>query len=306
MHYTDWGKRSRTRAIICAHGYSGNARDFDALAAALAPDVRVICIDVAGRGDSEWLASPFRYHFPQFIADINALIAHLGLREVDWVGTSMGGLLGLMLAAQPASPVRRLVMNDIGAYVPLDALQAIARNLDGPTRFASLEEVETHLRHTHREWGEITDEQWKALAVHGSRPDGDGLRLAYDPQIASVMRTLPFATGLMFWSSWARVKCPVLLLRGEHSRIFPESVAASMLDAKGSAQFVQIPDCGHAPSLMAESQVALLREYLRTGSFDTPWLRHPSSFSPASSKTPRSSPRKPGNSPRPRPAASPT
>ena len=113
-------------------------------------------------------------------------------------------------------------------------------------------------------WGEISDEQWKALAVHGSRPTDTGFRLAYDPQLARVMRGMPIASGLLFWGYWARVKCPVLLIRGERSRIFPESVAATMLDAKGSAQYVEVPDCGHAPSLMAESQVALVREYLRT------------------------------------------
>jgi pimeloyl-ACP methyl ester carboxylesterase len=218
----------------------------------------------------------------------------------------MGGLLGLMLAAQPSSPVRRLVMNDIGAYVPLDALRAIATNLDAPAHFDTLEDIEAHLRHTHREWGEITDEQWKAMAVHASRPTDTGFRLAYDPRIASVMKNVPIATGLLFWTYWARVKCPVLLMRGEHSRIFPASVAASMLDAKGSAQFVEVPDCGHAPSLMAESQVALVREYLRTGSLETAWPRHPLSSSPASSRMPPSSPRKPGSSPRSRPAASPT
>jgi pimeloyl-ACP methyl ester carboxylesterase len=261
---------------------------------------------VAGRGQSDWLASPYRYHFPQFLSDINALIAHLGLREVDWVGTSMGGLLGLMLAAQPASPVRRLVMNDIGAYVPLDGLRAIASNLDAQAHFDTMEDLEAHLRRTHRDWGEITDGQWKALAVHGSRPDGDGFKLAYDPQIASVMRTMPIASGLLFWGYWARLKCPVLLMRGEHSRIFPGSVAATMLDAKGSAQFVEVPDCGHAPSLMAESQIALVRGYLRSGAIETAWPQHPLSSSPASSRMPLSSPRKSGSSPRPRPAAWPT
>ena len=284
------------------HGYSGNARDFDVLAAALAPHARVICVDIAGRGESDWLASSAHYHFGQFVSDLNALIAHLGVKEVDWIGTSMGGLLGMLVAAQPASPVRSLVMNDVGAYVPLDALQAIGRNLDAPAHFASLADIEAHLRHTHREWGEIDGLQWQAMAVHGSRPDGDGLRLHYDPKIARLMG-VPLATGLFFWGAWYRVRCPVLLVRGERSRIFPEHVARTMLDAKGDARLVQIAGAGHAPSLMAESQVAIVRDFLGA---QNRWRPPRSSSYPASSRTPTPSPHRSAGSRRSPPAPSPT
>jgi len=298
LHYTDWGRRNRKRAVFCVHGYSGNARDFDVLAAALAPDTRVICIDVAGRGESGWLGSPLEYHFGRFLSDIDALAAHLGVREIDWIGTSMGGLLGLLAAARPGSPVRRLVMNDIGAYVPLDALQAIARNLESPGHFASLEEVEAHLRRTRSEWGEISAEQWKQMAVHASRPDGDAFRLRYDPQIARFMH-VPVSSGLLFWGSWSQVRCPVLLLRGEDSRIFPLSVAQAMVETKREAHLVEIPGCGHAPSLMAESQIAIVREFIQ-------WQRLASSSYPGSSRTPTYSAHKSRNSGQPRPASLPT
>lgn len=239
----------------------------------------MICIDVAGRGESGWLGSPLEYHFGQFVSDIEALIAHLGIREVDWVGTSMGGLLGLLLASRPGSPVRRLVMNDIGAYVPLDAMLAIAQNLESPGHFASLDEVEAHLRRTRSTWGEISGEQWLQMALHGSRPDGDGFRLHYDPRIARLMRAGPVGSGLFFWGSWSQVRCPVLLLRGEDSRIFPPSVAAAMVETKREAHLVEIPGCGHAPSLMAESQIAIVREFIQ-------WRRLPSSSSRGSSRTP--------------------
>ena len=258
---------------------------------------------MAGRGESDWLQGPLHYHFGQFLSDIHGLIAHLGAREVDWVGTSMGGLLGMMLASQPASPVRTLVMNDIGAYVPSDALQAIGRNLDAPDRFASLDEVERHLRHTHRDWGEITDAQWKELAVHGSRPAGSGYRLHYDPRIAQVMR-MPVASGLFFWGAWYRVRCPVLLVRGERSRIFPEAVARTMLDAKGGARLAQIPGSGHAPSLMAESHIAIVRDFLQAENRE--WRQPRSSSSPASSRTRTPSPHRSASSVGSPPAPSPT
>ena len=231
------------------------------------------------------------YHFGQFLSDINELIAHLGVKKVEWVGTSMGGLLGMLLASQPGSPVTRLVMNDIGAFVPMDALQAIGRNLQAPARFACLDEVEAHMRHTHRAWGEITDEQFRHLALHGSRADrnlsgGSGLRLHFDPQITRLLKPFPLAPGIFMWDAWYRVRCPVLLLRGESSDIFPRAVAQTMLDAKPAARLVEIPGCGHVPSLMEESQIAIVRNFLRAKADKVQWLPHPSSSFPAFSRMP--------------------
>ena len=229
LHYTEWGRRNSKRVVVCAHGYSGNARDFDVLARGLAKDARVICIDVAGRGESDWLASPLHYHFGQFLADIDSLVAHLGVNEIDWVGTSMGGLLGMLLASRPRNPIRRLVVNDIGAYVPMDALHQIGRNLHAPARFESLAEVEAHLRHTHRDWGTITDAQYRHLAIHHSRKRQDGsLRLHFDPQITRLLQPFPLSPGVFMWDAWYRVRCPVLLIRGESSEIFPAEIADTL------------------------------------------------------------------------------
>jgi len=269
--------------VVCAHGYSGNARDFDYLARELSRDARIICIDVAGRGESAWLASPVGYHFPQFIADIHSLLAHLKVPQVEWVGTSMGGLLGMLLAAKPSSPVTRLVMNDVGAFLPQDALQAIARNLEAPESFGSLKEVEAHLRHTHREWGTLDDEHWRHFATHGSRRGADGrYRLHFDPEIARVARPMPLTPGLFFWDAWYRVHCPVLLLRGETSQVFPVEVADAMLDVKPEAELVEFPGCGHVPSLMVPEQIGVVRNFLRgvASERDEP-RRHPLSPWPA-------------------------
>ena len=263
LHYVEWGRRNNKRVVVCAHGFSGNARDFDPLARELARDARVIAIDVAGRGGSAWLPAAPHYHFGQFLSDIRAVLARLGAREVEWVGTSMGGLLGMMLASQTRSPVRRLVMNDVGAFLPLEALQQIARNLEAPARFDSLEAVEAHLRHTHREWGEISDLQYRELAVHHSRAlEGGGFRLHYDPQITRVVKPLPFTTGIHLWNSWYRVRCPVLLIRGEHSRIFPQSVADTMLEVNPDARLAEVPGAGHAPALMSAGEIGMVRGFL--------------------------------------------
>lgn len=254
--------------MVCAHGYSGNARDFDYLAARLADEARVVCIDFPGRGDSQWLTSPLEYNLPQFAADARALVASLAAGPVDWVGTSMGGLVGMMLAAQPAGPVRRLVVNDVGAFLPSDALGEIGRHLHAPESFPTLEAIEAHLRRTRAEWGEIPEAEWKAMARHHARPLRPGsaqFRLHFDPRIARLVRPLPFGPGLSFWDAWYRVRCPVLLLRGERSRVFPAEVAQTMLDVRPEARLVEIPGCGHVPSLMAEDQVALVRDFLQDG-----------------------------------------
>ena len=218
---------------------------------------------MAGRGRSDWLGSALEYSFPQLLADLNALVARLGVERVDLVGTSMGGLLGMLLAASPGSPVRRLVMNDVGAFLPGDALARIARHLRAPARFASLDAVEAHVRATRREWGELTDAQWRHFARHAARREGDGYRLHYDPRIGHLLGgALPLSPGISFWDAWYRVRCPVLLLRGEESQILPRSVADTMLAARPAAQLVEIPGCGHAPALVSAEQIEMVGEFL--------------------------------------------
>jgi pimeloyl-ACP methyl ester carboxylesterase len=262
LHATSWGDPENPRVVVCAHGYSGNGRDFDFLARELSRTHRVVCPDVAGRGESGWLGSALEYNFPQFLTDMNTLLARLDVREVDWVGTSMGGLLGMLLAAQPNTPIRRLVMNDVGAFLPMPALQHISRNLEAPRSFKSLAAVEAHLRKTRREWGEISDAQWKELAIHGSRRGESGYVIHFDPAIARMVGPMPLAPGLFFWDAWQRVDCPVLLLRGAESDVFPRMVAESMLLRHPEVVLEEIPGCGHAPSLMNSAQTALVRGFL--------------------------------------------
>jgi pimeloyl-ACP methyl ester carboxylesterase len=198
------------------------------------------------------------------LADLNVLLSRLDVTEVDWIGTSLGGLLGMFLAAQPGTPIRRLVMNDVGAFVPSDSLRQIGRHLNAPVRFDSLADVETHLREAYDESSVMTDEQWRQLTLHSARPDGDGYRLHYDPELAALADTLPPLPSLYFWDVWNKVTCPTLLLRGEHSTVFPQSVAEWMQIEHEGAQLVEIPDCGHAPSLMSPMEIDVIGQFLGT------------------------------------------
>jgi pimeloyl-ACP methyl ester carboxylesterase len=262
--------------VICAHGYSGNARDFDYLAVRLAVDARVLCLDFPGRGDSQWLNSPLEYNLVRFAADAQGLIERSGAKQVDWIGTSMGGLVGMTLAGQTSSPIRRLVLNDIGAYLPMDALRAIARHLEAPESFASLQAVEAHLRRTRRDWSRIDDAEWAAMARHHARPlrpGSDRWRLHFDPRIARLVRPIPFAPGLSFWDAWYRGSCPTLLLRGEYSEVFPEDVARTMLDVRPDTLLTEIRRCGHVPSLMNDDEAAIVGAFLQDGGIAKPERR---------------------------------
>src|SRR5215470_576684 len=258
--YVEWGE-ARDGTVICVRGLTRNGRDFDHLAAALAGARRVVCPDMAGRGRSNWLADGADYGYPQYCADMNALIARLGVETVDWVGTSMGGLIGLMLAAMPGSPIRRLVLNDIGPFVPKAALVRLAGYVGKDPAFADLAALEAYLRQVHAGFGPLGDDEWRHLAQHGHRRDAaGGLRLVYDPAIGRAFAGEPVDVDL--WSLWERVTCPVLLLRGGRSDLLLRETADAMTARGPRARLVEFPEAGHAPALMAAHQIAVVKDWL--------------------------------------------
>lgn len=261
--YSEWGVVDGRRTVICVHGLTRNGRDFDALAAALKADFRVACPDLPGRGRSHWLPVPAAYSPPVYLSDMATLIARLGVEEVDWVGTSLGGLLGMMLAAQPNTPIRRLVLNDIGAFAAKELLARIAAYVGADPLFADLDALEGYLREIHAPFGPLTDAQWRHIASHSSRPDpsGGGLRLHYDPALA-----VPFKDGfdadVSLWPLWDAISCPVLILRGGESDILADDTAATMLTRGPQAELVTFPGIGHAPMLMDADQIEAVHDFL--------------------------------------------
>lgn len=259
--YTEWGDPASERVVVCCHGLTRNGRDFDLLAERLSRFARVVCPDVVGRGKSDWLSDPKLYGYPQYVADMNALIARLNVGQVDWIGTSMGGLIGMTLAAQPKSPIRSLVMNDVGPFVPRAALRRIADYVGLDNRFSSLASLENHLRKAYAPFGPLTDAQWAHLTTHGHRDIGDGTYgLAYDPAIAVNVRL-----GVQDWNLWPiyeKVAAPVLVVRGMDSDLLAETTAAEMAKRGPKAERLDIPGVGHAPALMAEDQISALEGWL--------------------------------------------
>ena len=188
---------------------------------------------------------------------MNALLARLDVEEVDWVGNSLGGLVGMMLAAQPGTPIRRLVINDIGPYIPGTALRRLGVYLNAPPpRFADLAEAEHYIRTTLAPFGALNDDHWRHLAEHSVRPDGNGgLLRHHDPGIAEAYR--PWRLGsILMWDLWDKVRCPVLLLRGADSDLLPAATAREMTRRGPGAELIEFDGIGHLPALMTEDQIA--------------------------------------------------
>ncbi len=260
--YTEWGDPDNERLVVCAHGLTRNGRDFDHLAAGLEGDRRVVCPDVVGRGESDWLSVKEDYAYPTYCADMAALLARLGADAVDWVGTSMGGLIGMMLAAQPGTPIRRLVVNDVGPFVPKAALERIVSYVGADPRFDTLPELEAYLRRIHAPFGPLGDEHWAHLARCSARELADGgYGLAYDPGIAAPLESAELQ-DMDLWGVWDAVRCPVLVLRGRDSDLLLSETAAEMCRRGPATDLVEWEGVGHAPMLMDRAQIETVRRWL--------------------------------------------
>ena len=250
-------------ALVCVHGLTRCARDFDALAAAMSDRYRVICPDVAGRGDSDWLADPMLYQLPQYVADLVTLVARLDVERVHWVGTSMGGLIGMALAAQKNTPVSKLVMNDAGPLVAKAALERIAAYVGLAPPLPNFEAAEQYVRTVHAPFGPHSDAQWRFLTEGVVRRNADGsYRLHYDPKIGEPFRQNMPAGDLESWPLWDAIRCPALVLRGAQSDLLARATADAMAQRGPKAKVVEFAGVGHAPTLMHADQIAVVREFL--------------------------------------------
>jgi pimeloyl-ACP methyl ester carboxylesterase len=266
MAWTEWGDPANPRVLVCVHGLSRQGRDFDTLARAMAGEYRVVCPDVVGRGRSDWLTDPSGYSIPHYVADMVTLLARLNAQEVHWVGTSMGGLIGLGLAGLPNSPVRKLVLNDVGPKIEFSALQRIGEYLGDPVHWATEQEAADALWAVSQSFGPHTREQWLALTRPQLKPDGDGFKPHYDPGIAvpfaAVTPEFAAAGEALLWASYEQVHCPTLLLRGAESDLLSHDTAVQMTGRGPRAQLHEFDGVGHAPTLVQPEQVAVVRSFL--------------------------------------------
>mgnify|MGYP001389476302 FL=1 len=276
MAYWQWGHAQAEHTVVCVHGLSRQGRDFDVLAQALMAEaggnIRVVCPDVVGRGQSDWLADPMGYQLPTYAADMLALLAHLKPRTLDWVGTSMGGLIGMAVCAHAAAvgvTVRRLVLNDVGPVVQWDSIVRIATYLGKSMQFASLQQAADAMWAISTSFGPHTPAQWLELSRHMVKPlpEGQaGVTLHYDPAIAVPVRAMTQETAAQgeaaLWQLYDSITAQTLLLRGADSDLLSRETAAQMTQRGPKARVVEFAGVGHAPTLIADDQVQAVTGFL--------------------------------------------
>lgn len=279
MAWWSWGQPDAAHVVVCVHGLTRQGRDFDRLAQALVErcggQIHVVCPDVAGRGQSDWLPQPALYQIPQYAADMLALLAQLhsrcAIERLDWVGTSMGGLIGMALAGQPGlplpTPLRRLVLNDVGPSIAWPSVQRMQQYVGRYGRFADLNEAAAELRRLSLGFGPVPPELWLEMSAHMVRPGPDGgLTLHYDPAIGEPVRALTpqaaEAAEAVVWGLYDQIRAQVLLIRGQDSDLLTEATARAMTARGPQAQLVQWPGVGHAPTLTDPAHTAVVADFL--------------------------------------------
>jgi len=261
LAYWSRGNPQNDSVVVCVHGLLRHSRDFDEIAVALASNHYVICPDLPGRGLSESLDNAEDYHPELYLEALAPLLSKFRQRQIHWIGTSLGGLLGMALASQPKSPINRLVLNDIGPELPQTALHRIASYISAP-HFRNLQEVDQFLRQTYESFVGLSDQQWQRLTKYGSKPHVEGgFVLHYDPLIAA--NTAASANQrILLWELWESIMQPCLLVHGLTSDLLTPAIVNQMQSTHPDMRVLQRPGIGHAPSLMLESEVDEIKKFI--------------------------------------------
>ncbi|MCE2722589.1 MAG: alpha/beta fold hydrolase [Burkholderiales bacterium] len=260
VHVTEWGDAANPNVLICVHGLTRCGRDFDVMAEALADRYRVVCPDVVGRGESDWLVNKADYTYPQYVSDMVRVIAKTGQKSVHWLGTSMGGIIGMVLAAQPNTPISRMVLNDLGSFIPKASLERIGMYVGVSPLFRSVDEVVEAMRLV-SPFGPLTDDQWHTLTLPLIKKTSSGMwQFRYDPAIGDSFRQQPIE-DVDLSEFWDAVQCPVLLTRGAESDLLLASTFEHMC-TKPNVTGVTFAATGHAPMFQDAYSIAVVRKFL--------------------------------------------
>jgi pimeloyl-ACP methyl ester carboxylesterase len=263
MAYTEWGEADNPRVLVCVHGLTRSGRDFDFLAKELASHYRVVCPDVAGRGQSAWLKDPAGYVIPQYVADMVTLIARLNVTSVHWIGTSMGGIIGMVLAGMNNTPITRLVVNDVGPVLTADAVKRIGDYVGLDPTWASFEEARAYVKLISAPFGPLSEDDWQFLTQHTVRKRSDGRwGFAYDPRIAEPFKAAFTGQDVDLWPVYERIVCPTLVVRGAQSDLLARDTWQQMGERGPRAKLAEVPGVGHAPMFLSGDQVSIVRDFL--------------------------------------------
>lgn len=267
MAYNEWGDPRNAKVLLCVHGVTRVADDFDDVARALCQDYRVVCPYVAGRGRSDHLRNPNFYQLPQYVSDMVTLLARLEAGTVDWLGTSMGGLIGIGLTSLPRNPVRKLILNDIGPTLNPDALTRIGDYIGQAVRFPTFDLAAAYIREISLPFGPHSDAEWRKLAADALVQDQDGqwtrnYDLALAVPFKAITPEIARQSEAALWAAYDKISCDTLLIRGAQSDLLTPEVAQQMTQRGPKAQLVEIPGVGHAPTLVHPEQIEIVRRFL--------------------------------------------
>ena len=264
MAYHAWGN-PRNKVLLCVHGLTRRGSDFKTLAQAMCKDYYVVCPDVVGRGESDRLSNPMLYAVPQYVADIATLVKKLGVAQVDWLGTSMGGLIGMVYAAMPNSPIRRMIINDVGPKIEPEAIKRLGSYVGQPFSFSDRAEALQRLNEICATFGEHTSEEWEIYNGPMLAQKNGKWIMHYDPDIsvpfASVNPIMAKAGEMAMWHAFKQIHIPMLIVRGGNSDLLSAATVAQMCKVNPYARSIEIPNVGHAPAFVKPEQIALAKEF---------------------------------------------
>lgn len=264
VHYYEWGDPTNPRVLLCVHGVTRNGLDFRYLAEALSADYRVVSVDVAGRGLSDWLPEASLYAVPQYVADLVTVIARLGIERVDWLGTSMGGLIGMALASLPGNPIARLMLNDVGPLISAVSINRIAEYIGKEPVFPDLAAAEAHIRRVSTPFGALSDAQWRDFTLSSVRPHPQGgFVMRYDPKLAESFQALVGGNDIPLWPLYEQIHCPTLVIRGAESDLLSRETVQHMQACGPRAEAAEIAGVGHAPMFHDAAQIGVVQHFLQ-------------------------------------------
>lgn len=281
VNYFEWGlPNPKKNPIICVHGMTRNARDFDALANFLSnQDYHLFCPDIVGRGDSDWLNHPAHYTYEQYLADMNAMIARTGANAVDWIGTSMGGLIGMVLASLPKTPIRRLILNDVGPQIPLQAITKMTQFAGSDPEFSHQEEAKAYFKRIYSDFGSLSEQQWQEITASSIRQTSSGkwvMKIDPAAKQSSLKSKLAWKfllnphkalEGTFFdvdlWDIWRKLTCPVLVIHGKNSDLLLPSIIEKMRMIHPRTEIIEVNEAGHAPTLQTDVEQQGIYQWLQ-------------------------------------------
>lgn len=266
MAYREWGDPDNPHVLLCVHGLTRSSQDFDTVAQKMAHRTKVVSVDIPGRGRSDWFLNPAHYAVPNYVAACVALVARLKAQKLDWLGTSMGGLIGMGYASLPNNPIRKLILNDVGPSLNLEALQRIGTYVGAQVQFDTRAQAHQYIRAISAPFGPHTEEQWAHLCDTVLIQKDGKFILHYDPSISEGFKniTAPAVQAMetALWAAYDTIQTPTLLVRGEQSDLLSASTAHAMTQRGPKARLVEVKGVGHAPTFMQDDQIQLVSDFL--------------------------------------------